>query len=76
MTWHLIEANWRELRDRLFANWRPTPEDFRASERPDDVLPDNICKRYGIARHECGKRYHEWVREPGALDDWNDRRAI
>jgi hypothetical protein len=75
MSWQYIEESWRELTQRLM-KWGSGLDPNRGNEPSDEELPDSVCRRYGIKRHECGKRFHEWAREPGALDDWNDRRSI
>jgi uncharacterized protein YjbJ (UPF0337 family) len=77
MSWDLIEANWKQVVGRVRQRWdKLTDDDLSTVEGRREKLAARIQERYGIASHEADGEIEEWMREPGVLDDWNDRRAI
>ena len=39
-------------------------------------FPRGIQQRYEIEKGTADGEIEDWMREPGVLDDWNDRRPI
>jgi len=77
MSWDLIQENWKQLRGRVLAQWdKLTEDDLDQIGGEGDKLSDYVRTRYGIPKSEADKQVSEWIREPGVLDDWNDRRSI
>ena len=77
MSWDFIEANWKQAVERVKARWgKLTDDDLSAVEGRREELAARIQERYGIAQDAAYGEIEDWMREPGALDDWNDRRAI
>jgi uncharacterized protein YjbJ (UPF0337 family) len=77
MTWDRIEGNWKEFKGRVKEHWGDlSDDDLAVVEGRREELAGRIQRRYGIAREEADRQIEDWLREPGVLDDWNDRRAI
>ena len=77
MTWDRIEGNWKEFKGRVKEHWGDlSDDDLAVVEGRREELAGRIERRYGIAREEADRQIEDWLREPGVLDDWNDRRAI
>jgi uncharacterized protein YjbJ (UPF0337 family) len=77
MSWDRIEGNWKQFMGRVKARWgKLTDDDLTAVQGKREQLAGKIQERYGIAQDEANRQLDDWMKEPGALDDWNDRRAI
>jgi len=77
MSWDLIEANWKQAVGRVRRRWdKLTDDDLSAVGGRREELSARIQHRYGIASPDADGEIEDWMREPGVLDDWNDRRAI
>jgi uncharacterized protein YjbJ (UPF0337 family) len=77
MNWDRIEGNWKEFKGKVKERWgKLTDDDLEVVEGRRDQLAGQIRKRYGLAKDEADRQIEDWMREPGVLDDWNDRRAI
>jgi uncharacterized protein YjbJ (UPF0337 family) len=77
MAWDRIQANWKEHRPRLRKRWdKLTDDDLATMTGNRDELSARIQERYRIEREKADRQIDDWMNEPGALDDWNDRRPI
>ena len=77
MVWDRMEAKWKQFRGAAQRQWsRLTDEDLDAVGGHKDALAARIQERYGIEKAEAGRRVADWMKEPGALDDWNDNKPI
>ncbi len=77
MNWDRIEGNWKQVTGSVRERWgKLTDDDVQRIEGKREQLVGRLQERYGIAREEADRQVEDWMREPGALDDWNDRRAI
>lgn len=77
MNWDWIEGNWKLLQGRAKQQWgKLTDDDLTEIAGKHDELAGRIQARYGVAKEEAHKQIGDWLKEPGVLDDWNDRRAI
>jgi uncharacterized protein YjbJ (UPF0337 family) len=77
MNWDRIEGGWKQFKGVVKERWgKLTDDDLSVIEGRRDNLAGRIQERYGIARDEADREIDEWLKEPGVLDDWNDRRAI
>ena len=74
MSWSSVQQSWNDLRGRLGAPWglRSDDESGKARARRKDYL----CKRCGVSKDEANRKMHDWIKDPGVLDDWNDTRSI
>jgi uncharacterized protein YjbJ (UPF0337 family) len=77
MTWKAIEAKWSDFRPSVKARWgKLTDGDLDAIAGRREELTARIQQRYEIEKAAADGEIEEWMREPGVLDDWNDRRPI
>lgn len=77
MSWDRVKGNWAAMSPRIRERWAQlTEDDFKAMTGRREQLSERIQQRYAIAREEADRQIDDWVREPGVLDDWNDRRPI
>lgn len=77
MSWKVIEKNWRHFRQGAKRKWEAlTDDDLDAIDGRRDELAARIEKRYAVEGVAAHREIEDWMREPGVLDDWNDRRPI
>jgi uncharacterized protein YjbJ (UPF0337 family) len=77
MSWNLVEANWKQFAGRVKTRWGLlTDDDLLTVAGKREALEGRLQERYGLASHQAHGEIEEWMKEPGVLDDWNDRRAI
>ena len=77
MSWERIEGDWTNYTGKARKRWSElTDEDFAATQGRREELEARIQERYRIAKQEASQQVEEWMKEPGVLDDWNDRRPI
>jgi uncharacterized protein YjbJ (UPF0337 family) len=77
MHWDVIEGNWKQFRGRVKEKWSERSEDdLEAINGRRDELAQRIQKRYAVEKSKAHREIEDWMREPGVLDDWNDRRPI
>lgn len=77
MSWDRVQSNWKEHSPNIRKRWdKLSDDDLSASAGDRDLLAARIQERYAIERDKADGQIDEWMKEPGALDDWNDRRAI
>ena len=77
MNWDIIQGNWKQFQGRVKGQWgRLTDDDLSQIAGLREELAGRIQARYGIAKEEAQRQIDDWIKEPGVLDDWNDRRAI
>ena len=77
MSWDRIEGNWQGLKGHVQKQWEKlTDDDFDGIAGRRDDLARRLQERYAIEKAEADRQIEDWMKEPGALDDWNDRRPI
>ena len=77
MSWERIEKDWHSFEDRARARWDKLDKtDWTSIAGKRDALSERIQQRYGVEKENADREIEEWMKEPGALDDWNDRRPI
>ncbi len=77
MNWDRIEGNWKQFKGNVKEQWGLlTDDDLSAVEGRRDQLAGRLQERYGIAKDEADRQIDDWLKEPGVLDDWNDRKPI
>ena len=77
MNWDWIEGNWKQLQGHAKRQWgKLTDDDLSQISGKQEELAGRIQARYGIEKEEAQRQIDSWLKEPGVLDDWNDRRAI
>lgn len=77
MSWDRIAADWQHFVGRAKLRWRDLTDDELAEVNGRrDELSARIARRYALAQEEADRQIDDWLREPGVLDDWNDRRSI
>ena len=77
MSWDRIEAGWKQLKGKVQKQWgKLTDDDFDVIAGRREELARRLQDRYAIEKAEADRQIEDWLKEPGALDDWNDRRAI
>jgi uncharacterized protein YjbJ (UPF0337 family) len=77
MSWDVIEGNWKQFRSRIKEKWGDlSDDDLDAIDGRREELARRIQQRYAIEKDRAHSEIEDWMREPGVLDDWNDRRAI
>ena len=77
MSWDVVQDNWKQFRDKARTQWgKLTEEDLKEIEGRREELAGRIQKRYGLEKAAAQSAIDDWMREPGVLDDWNDRRPI
>ena len=77
MNWDRIQGNWKTFQGHVKTQWgKLTDDDVTEIAGRRDELAGRIQARYGIAKEEAQRQIDDWIKEPGVLDDWNDRRAI
>ncbi len=77
MNWDSIQESWKQIRGRVTAQWGPSGNDVRGMTKGRrEQLCGRTCQRYGISKEEANRHIDGWIKEPGALDDWNDTRSI
>ena len=74
MNWYSIQQSWNELRGRFAARWGERSDEECGTVR--NRRRDYFCKRCGISGNEANRKMHDWIKDPGVLDDWNDTRSI
>lgn len=77
MSWDLVEAGWKQLKGKVQKQWgKLTDDDFDVIAGRREELTGRLQERYAIEKAEADRQIDDWMKEPGVLDDWNDRRAI
>lgn len=77
MKWDRVEGDWKQFQGKAQKRWdKLTQEDLAVVEGRREHLAGRIRDRYGIAQEEADRQIDDWMKEPGVLDDWNDRRPI
>ncbi len=77
MAWEAVEGNWSRFRPRVQAKWgKLSEDDLDAIAGRREELSARIQQRYEIEKGTADGEIEDWMREPGVLDDWNDRRPI
>ena len=77
MSWDRIEKDWQIFEDRAKARWEKLDKtDWTSIAGKREALAERIQQRYGVEKDHAEREIEEWMKEPGALDDWNDRRPI
>ena len=77
MSWDLVEAGWKQLKGKVQKQWgKLTDDDFDVIAGRREELAGRIQERYAIEKAEADRQIEQGMKEPGVLDDWNDRRAI
>jgi uncharacterized protein YjbJ (UPF0337 family) len=77
VTWDRIAADWSQFSGRARARWSDLSDDDLEAIRGDrGELGARIARRYALEKEEADKQIDDWLKEPGVLDDWNDRRPI
>ena len=77
MSWDKVSGDWPKFTGRFKKTWNQLSDNELASSRGDRVeLAALLQQRYGLSSEDAAKRMDDWLREPGVLDDWNDRRPI
>jgi uncharacterized protein YjbJ (UPF0337 family) len=77
MSWDGFEKGWNEIRSLIASRWdKLTEEDVAAIGGRREELSQRLQKRYGFSAEEAERQMNDWIRDPGVLDDWNDRRPI
>ncbi|HWT29591.1 MAG TPA: CsbD family protein [Propylenella sp.] len=77
MSWDRVEAGWKQLKANVQRQWgRLTDDDVDSIGGRREELAARIQERYAIEKAEADRQIEDWLKEPGVLDDWNDRRAI
>ena len=77
MTWDHIEGSWHQLRGKARERWGELfGHDADVAEGCREQLAGRIKERYAIEKSCARRRKKSWMKEPGALDDWNDTRSI
>ena len=77
MSWERIEANWSRIGGQARKRWAElTEEELAAVGGRREQLSGWLQRRYGFSPADAEREIDEWIKEPGVLDDWNDRRAI
>ena len=77
MSWDRIEGDWKAFRGSAKKRWAElTDDDLDTVAGKRDALAGHIQRRYRIEQEEAHRQIDDWMKEPGVLDDWNDRRSI
>jgi uncharacterized protein YjbJ (UPF0337 family) len=77
MNWDRIEGNWKQVAGSVKERWGElTDDDLQRIEGRREQLVGRLQERYGVAREEADRQIDDWIKEPGVLDDWNDKRPI
>jgi uncharacterized protein YjbJ (UPF0337 family) len=77
LSWDRVEAGWKQLKGKVQKQWgKLTDDDFDVIAGRREELAGRIQERYAIEKAEADRQIEDWLKEPGVLDDWNDRRAI
>jgi uncharacterized protein YjbJ (UPF0337 family) len=77
MSWDRIEKDWSLFEKRAKTRWdKLTDSDWEGVSGSRDALAERIRLRYGVEKDRADREIEEWMKEPGVLDDWNDRRPI
>jgi uncharacterized protein YjbJ (UPF0337 family) len=77
MDWDRVEGNWTQFRAKVQKQWsKLTEEDLEEAAGRREELAARIQKRYGLEKAAANREIEDWMKEPGVLDDWNDRRPI
>jgi uncharacterized protein YjbJ (UPF0337 family) len=77
MDWDRVEGNWTQFRGKVQKHWNKlTEEDLNEAAGRREELAARIQKRYGLEKAAAHREIEDWMKEPGVLDDWNDRRPI
>jgi uncharacterized protein YjbJ (UPF0337 family) len=72
-----VATRLKELRGVLQAGWgRLLGDDATRLSGQQRVLSARLQRRYGLTESEASACANGRLREPGALDDWNDTRSI
>lgn len=74
MTWHSIEESLKLFQDRVLTQLG-FADDGHISHDDSSDIGERIRRRYEEEKREAARHDKGWMREAGALDDWNDRRA-
>ena len=77
MSWDKVSGDWPKFRGRFKKTWnRLSDDELDRSQGDRHQLTSLVQERYGMTSEDAGKRLEDWLREPGVLDDWNDRRPV
>ena len=77
MNWDRIEGNWKQIAGNVKERWGElTDDDLQKVAGKREQLVGRLQERYGIAREDADRQIEDWMREPGVLDDWNNKRPI
>ena len=77
MSWERIGADWPNFRGKAQKHWANlSDEDLESAAGDREELAARIQKRYGVEKAAAHKEIEDWMKEPGVLDDWNDRKPI
>jgi uncharacterized protein YjbJ (UPF0337 family) len=77
MSWDAIEKNWKHFRHLAKEKWNAlTDDDLDVIDGRREELAAYLERRYAKGKSAAHQEIEDWMREPGVLDDWNDKRAI
>ena len=73
MKWTFLHRSWSDLTALISPPWSKLHQERRKAKENERA---NYFRSCGICPSEARRRKREWMKEPGALDDWNDTRSI
>jgi uncharacterized protein YjbJ (UPF0337 family) len=77
VSWESIEGDWPRFVGKAKHRWADvTDEEWAMVRGSREAFASRLQERYAIAKDEADRQIDEWMKEPGVLDDWNDRRPI
>jgi uncharacterized protein YjbJ (UPF0337 family) len=77
MSWDRVESDWLQFTGKVKKRWGDlTDDDLAQAAGRREEFSRRLQARYGIERDVAEDQIDDWLREPGVLDDWNDRKPI
>ena len=61
MSWHDIEANWKQLKSNIQQKWEKlTDDDVEVINGKRDTLTEKIQTTYGVTKEDAHKQVSDW----------------
>lgn len=61
MSWHDIEANWKQLKSNIQQKWEKlTDDDVEVINGKCDTLSEKIQTTYGVTKEDAHKQVSDW----------------